>query len=246
MFRESWPDLRRYGMKAPGHQVANTLKRNRKFPIYSLPSSLIDTVAASAAVPLLVQLYGPQAGGHFALVQKVLAIPLTLIAASVADAFHSRLAVCARDTPQNMLSLFKSTSGALLVLGLVPALVLVFAGNRLFAFIFGHAWSAAGTLAAISAPWFLAQFVVSPLSRLVFVLRGQESKLIYDLVLLSGVFGTYELARVQRLTITGTVTALTVVNTAAYLLYYAVLFHIVARSTPVLATQPTGEFQPLN
>jgi O-antigen/teichoic acid export membrane protein len=216
--------------------VAHTLKRNSKLPIYSLPSSLIDTIAASAALPLIVQLYGAHAGGQFALVQRVLAIPLILVAASVADAFHSRLALCSRDTPEKTLSLFNRTSVVLLLLGLAPALALVFAGDRMFAFVFGGTWSAAGKLAAISAPWFLAQFVVSPLSRLVFVLHGQEAKLIYDIVLLLGIFGTYEFARSRHLTMIGTVAVLTAVNTVAYLLYYAVLFRIASKSTSKLAT----------
>jgi lipopolysaccharide exporter len=237
MLKQSLPGLRLYGIRAEPRQLACALKRNSKLPVYSLPSSLIDNIAAGAALPLLVQLYGTHAGGQFALVQKVCAVPLALISASVADAFHNRIALCARDTPERTRALFNRTSAVLLLMGLAPALALVFAGNCLFGFVFGNAWAAAGTLAAISAPWFLAQFVVSPLSRLVFVLHGQEAKLIYDVALLLGIFGTYEFALSRHLTLVRTVAALTIVNTLAYFLYYLVLLHIVSKSTPRLVGQ---------
>jgi O-antigen/teichoic acid export membrane protein len=217
-----------------GNQLKNivrALTHNFKLPTYSLPSSLIDTVAATATLPLIVQLYGAHAGGQFALLQRVLAVPLVLVSASVADAFHSRVALCVRDTPGQVLTLFNRTSAALLLLGIAPALVLGMAGEPLFKFAFGGAWSAAGRLASISAPWFLAQFVVSPLSRLVFVLRGQEAKLAYDVALLLGVIGTYEFARLRHLTMFNTVAVLTIVNAVAYLIYYGILRHIVRKST---------------
>jgi hypothetical protein len=43
-----------------------------------------------------------------------------------------------------------------------------------------------GTIAAIVAPWFLISFIVSPLSRLVYVLHGRRLKLIYDILIFGG------------------------------------------------------------
>jgi len=229
LFRHAWPALKN-ALKSPRSDFANTLRSNRKLVIYSLPSSLIDTLASNMLVPLMVLLYGTTTGGQFALMQKVLAVPFALIATSVADTFHSRLAVCVREKPGQLLPLFARTSVGLFFVGLVPAFILFFAGDRLFAFAFGKPWALAGTLASITAPFFLAQMVVSPLSRLVFVLRGQESKLIYDLLVMTGILLTFWVARTYKLNLIHTVWAITLVNTFAYVVYYLVLLRIIIRA----------------
>ncbi len=239
LFRCAWPALRQVA-KSPRHELMGTLASNRKLVIYSLPSSVIDALAMNMLVPLLVALFGSSAGGQFALMQKVLAVPFVLVAASVADTFHSRLAVCARENPAQMLPLFTRTSLGLFLVGLGPALILFFGGNWLFAFAFGKPWAMAGTLASITAPFFLTQMVVSPLSRLVFVLRGQESKLIYDFLLMTGILLTFRIARSYRLSLTDTVWAITLVNTFSYLIYYLVLLRIIVntrRDSPPQQTQ---------
>jgi lipopolysaccharide exporter len=231
IFREAWPKVRSLLVGVSIRDLLRTLNANRKLAVYSLPSSFIDTLVANLPIPLIVNLYGLEAGGYFALVQKVLAVPLGLIATSVADTFHGSLAVCARESPHRMLRLFKRTSLSLLVVGLAPTLLLAFCGQSLFQMIFGHQWATAGTLAALSAPWFLTQFIVSPLSRLVFVLRGQELKLIYDIVVMASMVAVAAFSLHRKISLFKTVWAFSLVNTLAYIVYYFVLVWIISRST---------------
>jgi lipopolysaccharide exporter len=237
LVRDAWPALKGVVAKAGRNDLVSALAENRSLAGYSLPSSLVDTLAANIPLPLLVQLYGSALGGQFSLMQRVLSVPLALIATSVADTFHSRLAVCAREKPEQMLGLFARTSAGLFLLGLGPALILFFIGDRLFALIFGATWTTAGTLAGITAPLLLAQMVVSPLSRLVFVLRGQKSKLIYDLALMAGILLIFGIAWRQKLSLVHTVWAITLVNILCYFVYYMVLLRIVLKARPDPATE---------
>ena len=230
LFRDAWPALKSAAARANRNEIVSALSDNRNLAIYSLPSSLIDTLAANLPLPLLVQLYGTALGGQFALMQRVLAVPLVLIATSVADTFHSRLAVCAREQPGQIPGLFARTSAGMFLLGLAPALILFFAGDRLFALVFGKPWAIAGTLAGITAPLLLAQMIVNPLSRLVFVLRGQKSKLIYDLTLMTGILLVFGVARHQKLSLVHTVWGITLVGIFCYIVYYLVLLRIVLRA----------------
>jgi lipopolysaccharide exporter len=230
LFRDSWIALKNVVVKARRRDLVSALAESRSFARYSLPSSLIDTLAANMPLPLLVQLYGSALGGQFSLMQRVLSVPLALIATSVADTFHSRMAVCAREKPEQILGLFVRTSASLFLLGLGPALVLFFAGDRLFALVFGEPWTTAGTLAGITAPLFLAQMIVSPLSRLVFVLRGQKSKLIYDLMLMAGLLLIFGVAWQQKLSLVHTIWAITLINILCYIVYYIVLLRIVIKA----------------
>lgn len=234
IFREAWPKVRCLLVDISIRDLLRTLNGNRKLMVYSLPSTFIDTLVANLPIPLIINLYGLEAGGYFALVQKVLAVPLGLIATSVADTFHSSLAIFARESPNRMLTLFKRTSLWLFVIGLVPTLLIAVFGRSLFQVVFGQQWAIAGTLAALSTPWFITQFIVSPLSRLVFVLRGQELKLIYDIVILTSMFAVAALAFHWKFSLFKTVWALSLVNTFAYVIYYLVLMQIIAKSTPRL------------
>jgi len=224
MARKAWPVIRRY---APNIRDAEkVLGSNRRFPLYSTPSSLLNVLGTSLPLPLLVTLYGSDVGGYYSLVWRVLAAPVALIGASMADAFHSRAALYARDDPKRLLRFFHSTSAALLAMGIVPALTVFIFGEPIFAFAFGIKWKLSGTIAVIVAPWFLTSFIVSPLSRLVYVLHGQRLKLIYDVSILGGNLIVFVLARRLGWTMLHMVTMMSGVNTAAKVVYYLVLLRI--------------------
>jgi O-antigen/teichoic acid export membrane protein len=232
LFRESWEQISELLAGLRMHDLLHTLNANRKLMVYSLPSTFIDTLVANLPVPLLVKLYGIEAGGYFALVQRVLAVPLGLIATSVADTFHSSLAICAKDNPSDMRRLFRRTSLWLFFIGIVPTVLLAGFGDSLFRMIFGSQWANAGTLAALSTPWFLTQFVVSPLSRLVFVLSGQEMKLVYDIVILLGMLSVGMVSFRAGWSLGRTVWAFSLINAIAYVIYYLILVGIINRATP--------------
>jgi O-antigen/teichoic acid export membrane protein len=207
----------------------STLKEHRKFPIYSLPSSFIDNLSLNIPVPLLALLYGSGIAGHFALVQRVMAVPVYLLAANIADVFHSRLAVYARENPERCAPLFRRTALGLFLLGIVPAAGLVLLGKPLFSLVFGSRWAMAGGMAGLIAPWFLGQFVVSPLSRAVLVLRGQEFKLIYDAFTVLSIGAVFWAAKYYSFTPMRAVLWLSIVNTMAYCAYFLVLTYLVSR-----------------
>src|SRR5262249_56553838 len=101
-------------------------------------------------------LYGVDFGGYYSLVWRVLAVPVVLVSACIADAFHSRAALYAREDMPRVLSLFYSTTAALLAIGAIPAVVLSMYGEQIFTVVLGSKWRLSGTVASIVAPWFLA------------------------------------------------------------------------------------------
>jgi lipopolysaccharide exporter len=185
-------------------------------------------LGTSLPLPLLVTLYGADVGGYYSLVWRVLAAPVVLIGASMADAFHSRAALYAREDPKRLLGFFHSTSMGLLAIGIIPASMVFLFGEPIFLFVFGVKWRLSGIIASIVAPWFLTSFIVSPLSRLVYVLHGQRLKLIYDLLILGGNLMVFFFARHLSWPMLHMVTVMSVMNTASKVVYYFVLFRIAA------------------
>jgi len=229
MFRKAWPVLRGHFSSFRRNEFASALWRHRKFPLYSLPSSFLDALGMSLSVPLLVRLYGASVGGYYSLVWRAVAVPSAVVTVAIADTFHSRLAACARETPAQIMGLFKRTSLALLLLGSIPTVILWFWGEPLFRFVFGAGWAVSGTIAAIVAPWYLSEFVVTPVSRVVVVLSGQEMKLIWDALSMASLITVFFIAQWRGIGALPMIRVLTVLNTVLRMLYYLILIRIILR-----------------
>jgi O-antigen/teichoic acid export membrane protein len=226
MFKSTWPELRGYVARFRWSDCKEALWKYRKFPLLTLPSALIDAICVSLAVPLIVQIYGPKTGGYYALVWRVLSLPSMLITLAVADTFHSEIADLVRTNPNAALSFFLKTSKTLVLIGSIPCVILVFWARPLFVLVLGPQWGVSGVMAAIIAPWYISQFVVNPVSRLVLVLSGQESKLIWDILCLISIPAVFYAAQVEKLDALGAVRLLSVVNAILYVAYFAVLLRL--------------------
>jgi O-antigen/teichoic acid export membrane protein len=228
MMRAAWPALIREKAASSGRDFLQTLKSYRKFAVYSLPSSILEALAASISLPLIVTYYGISAGGSYALVWRALALPQILLTANIADAFYVRAASTWQKEPEALLPLIKKTASVLLLIGVWPALGLVFLAPRIFEVVFGTRWVEAGTLAACVAPSFLAHFVVNPLTRTVLVVERQELKFIYDLMSLVGPIAVFVVAHLRTWPLVTTVIALTSFKAASYFVYYLILLKVSA------------------
>jgi O-antigen/teichoic acid export membrane protein len=226
MMRAAWPTLVREKAASRGRDFLQTLNRYRKFAVYSLPSSILETLAASISLPLIVTYYGISAGGSYALVWRALALPQILLTANIADAFYVRAASTWQKDPEALQPLIKKTAGVLLLVGAWPALGLVFLAPRIFEVIFGARWVEAGVLAACVAPSFLAHFVVNPLTRTVLVVERQELKFIYDVMSLIGPIVVFVVAHLRAWPLVMTVIALTSFKAASYIVYFLILLKV--------------------
>jgi lipopolysaccharide exporter len=226
MLRAAWPALKRELAVSDLGQIKDTLKNNRQFVLYSLPSSLLDTLAATISLPLLVYLYGLSAGGSYSLVWRVLALPAVLITANVADAFHSRAAVISQNNPDVLAGLMKRMAGLLLLIGICPAAILVAFGPQLFRWSFGSKWVEAGTMAGWIAPWFLAQFIVNPLSRVVLVVGRQKVKFVYDVITFGGTIAVFVIAHHYQWPVMTAIAALAGLKTIAYCIFFLLLLNV--------------------
>jgi O-antigen/teichoic acid export membrane protein len=213
------------------------LRRYWRFPVLSVPSSFLDAFSLALPIPLITSLYGVEAAGLFVLVQLVLALPTAVIGMSVADAFHGRIAVLARESPAGAIDLFRRTGLALLLIGGPITIAGMIAVPLVFDLIFGPAWHAAGPLVVVMAPWALASLVVGPLSRVVFVYEGQALKAGYDLLVLGLVFGSLTLSAQNGLDLTSAVAVMSALRVASYGAYLALLIWLVRRTGGAARTE---------
>jgi O-antigen/teichoic acid export membrane protein len=225
------PDIMSSARRPAWRGARSLLMSYWKFPAFSLPSSFIDTLAGVLPLPLIGQFYGLEAAGYYALVQTVFALPFTVVARSVADVFHGRVATLARDAPGQVASLFLRTAGALAGIGLAIGLAVFVLAPALFPFVFGQQWQTAGYVAAVLAPRMVVQLIVSPLSRIVFVYQGQEAKLLFDVAVLTLTIAGLAGAKLLGLPFLAALAILAGTDLVAYGLYCGILWNLIRRST---------------
>ena len=177
------PALRHEGFRSSTWtDMREAFVRYRRFPLFSTWSGLANTVGLQAPVLLFAALYGPAVVGAYALAQRVLQVPASVIGSAVGQVFFGAATTAHRDGRLNFLVL--QIFSKLTDLGLPIALVTMLVGPRLFSLVFGPAWQQAGEFAQLLAPWLLLVFIGSPLTKLFPTLERQSQGLVFQIVLL--------------------------------------------------------------
>ena len=208
LHRQGWAAL------LPTTPQRRYLRHHRAFWRFTLPSSLLN--AAVGQLPLLIigARHGVMAAGLFALTQRVLAAPISLLAASVLEVFK-RESVRQYQEHGDCRPAYRHALRVLLALGAVPASVLWVASPALFSFVFGADWRGAGELAQIMAPLFFLNFVAGPLSYVFSVAGRQKIELLWQVAL----FATTVAAFAAPLSLSHNVLAYSIGYSLLYLVY---------------------------
>jgi O-antigen/teichoic acid export membrane protein len=197
MLAIAWPRLvsllRQWDMRTG----IDVLRRNIKYPLIGLPSSLMDALAAALPLPLIANLYGTMAAGQYLLVQRIASLPAGLIVASVSDVYHPVMAQAYWEQPEQLRPIIARIAKRLLLVAGAIYIPLSLISPFLFSLVFGQQWGQAGIFMAILAPINIAALVVSPLSRALYVMNRIEKKLVFDaislLVPIAGLYGLHSL-----------------------------------------------------
>ena len=237
-------DLKRNASRIRIRRVIASLRWNYCFPLYCLPSTLINTVALYASTPLMILCYGVETGGAFALAWSILTLPINLIGRGVSDIFHKKAAERFTRTDRSVRQLLFRTASALFLIGLVPSALLALYGERLFSWALGPECALSGMMAEAMSPWMLAQFAVTPLTQVMSVMRSYHRKLIYD-------FTSAGIATASILFVYSTggppilaILVLSALNVAAYTLLLYLLSSAIADPRP--ATLPADRLPSKN
>lgn len=158
------------------------LIKHAAFWRYALPADLLNVVAGKLPLFMIGLKFGLLEAGLFALTQRVLAAPISLLAASVLEVFK-RQSVHEWQTFGNCRDAYTHTFKALALLGAIPTILMVVFAPTLFALIFGESWRQAGEYARIMSPLYFLNFIASPLSYVFYVVGKQRVDLVWQVAL---------------------------------------------------------------
>ncbi len=202
--------------RVSGPRLLETLKKNYRFPVFSMPGDLVNNVAAQLPLFVILARFGEESLAHFALTTRTLAGPVGLIAGSVVAVFKEQASRDFREQG-NCVSAYRHTFKSLILLGIVPLVSLGLFGEHVFVLAFGGNWRSAGQYAQILAPMFYLKFIASPLSFTFYIAQRQTYDLYWQLCLLAVTSSAF--------TLTGDIRTAVIAYAAGYTgLYVVYLF----------------------
>ena len=230
LIKNAWPTLVRVWRSFQIRRLRVVFRRNYRFPLFCVPSTLVDTVAMALTAPLLIAFFGMAIGGAYVLIHRVLSLPISLFGRNVSDVFHQRLARCAHRGDGAALRLLDRTVLRLFLMSCIPIVLLFLFAESLVPLILGPNWVDAGIIASAIAPWLLAQFVITPVSQAASVYNSYHVKLIYDFTSLCSVVGSITICAAHTASYAVTIHVLAWTSALAYVLFYFLLRLIVKRA----------------
>jgi O-antigen/teichoic acid export membrane protein len=163
--------------------VLSAASRYRRFPIYSTWEGFGSKAGVELPPILFASLFGPGAAGLYALSNRVLQLPVSLVGTAVGQVFFAEAAEARRTGKIG--SLVDKMHNILAHIGMGPSLILIVVAPDLFTVVFGADWREAGEFARWMTPWLYLVFVSSPLSTLFAVFEKQNQALVFQSILLA-------------------------------------------------------------
>ncbi len=173
--RDAWREDRAALRSVTADSMSGALRRYSRFPKYSALEALANTAGSQLPVIVIAALaMGPEAG-YLMLATRVMAAPMTLIGGAVAQVYLSR---AGEELRKGTLAPFTvRVLGGLAKTGVGPLLFAGVVAPPVFAIVFGPEWRRAGELVSWMTPWFVLQFLSSPVSMVMHVTNRQRAML---------------------------------------------------------------------
>lgn len=153
--------------------LKNTAKKYSRFPKYSTLEALLNALSIQFPILLIATANIGTEAGYLILAMQVLQAPMALIGTAVGQAYYAY--ATDKKNRSSLLLFTKKTTRNLLRTSLIPSSFLFLFAPFLFEYIFGPSWVRAGELIQWMCPWFIAQFVTSPISMALHVIGEQKT-----------------------------------------------------------------------
>ena len=144
-----------------------------RFPKYSTWEALANSAAIQVPIIMIAALAAGPEAGYLLLAMTVIQAPMALLGTAIGQVYLSRAPQEYRDrrlgrfTAEILSGLIKTGVGPLLGVGILSPIV--------FGPLFGEEWRRAGWLVAWMTPWFIMQYLSSPISMALHVTGHQRT-----------------------------------------------------------------------
>ena len=176
-------DIRRLSFKLSFSRLKKEAIRYKRFPLFSTPAGLVNTLASQLPT-FLLRLFGGEAMvGYYGMMNRVLVLPTQVVGQAMSDVFRQQASAQYAQKGQ-CLALYRKTAKTLFLVSLLPFALLFFFGEPVFLWFFGKDWVVSARLIAMMAPFYLVRFVVSPLTFMTIIAEEQLFEMLWQIAYL--------------------------------------------------------------
>lgn len=189
------------------NRIKKIFKDYSRFPKYSTWEAFTNSGAIQIPIILIAYFAIGSEAGFLMLAMSLLSAPMSLIGGAVAQVYLSE---AAEKYHEGKLKDFThKTIWSLLKLGFPPLLITAISAPFLVPLVFGLEWQRTGVLITWMAPWFLMQFITSPVSMTLHITNNQQTAMLLQMfgfllrtgcVITSGLFAPSIIAEVFAIT----------------------------------------------
>lgn len=198
-------------------------KRYVNFPRFSLPAELINNTTIRYPLIIFPILFGNEVAGFLTLAYRIVAIPARFVSTAVAEVFFQRASKEMREKNQCR-HLFLFTSVFLAAISILGFGVLYFSLDLAFNIVFESNWKATSTYIKILIPLFAVNFIVSPLSTMIYVTEKQTWDLYWQSFYLFMISISTMSAWFFYRNLESVLSSLVYAGIISYVVYYILLF----------------------
>lgn len=192
MFQVLKEDLS-YKKEISKERILEAATKYIEFPKFSIWGALINSLSFNVITLLIAAVFSTTIVGFYALINRVLALPSTIIGTSISQVYFEQASSEMKETGRAS-ETFYYTLKKLFIIG-VPIFIIIFlVVEDLFVIAFGSKWEEAGFYAKILLPFFLVRFISSTLSTTMTVFEKIKESLFVHISIIAASFGTFAAA----------------------------------------------------
>lgn len=180
--------LRRLGIRLRGllrcpnlADVATQLRRYRNLTRIGLLAALVNAAGSAFTALMLLWLFSAEDAGQYAMVDRLVGLPIGLIVGAASQVFMSHLAHQLKQPADTAPALLRRVVAQQALWGALPALLLFAAGPWLVPLVLGAQWQRSGEFVQALVPLYFVAFAVGPVNMALTVLDRQALQFGWDL-----------------------------------------------------------------
>lgn len=154
------------------HRMTIAASAYQRYPKFSTFEALANSASIQLPLIIIIGFVGSAELGLLMLAMRIMQAPMSLAGSAVSQVYYAQ----AVDEHRHgrLAELTAKVMGGLAKFGVGPLLFLGLVSPSLFGIVFGEAWQRAGVLIAWMTPWFVLQFIASPVSMALHVTSHQR------------------------------------------------------------------------
>ena len=204
-------------------RMAQLARDYHRFPLYSTWEGLFNVASAQLPLLLIATLYSGSEPGFLMLAMSVIQAPMALFGVSVGQLYLAEAPSALR--AGKLIELTQRIINMLVKTGVGPLIAGGILAPFAFPLIFGVAWARSGEILAWMTPWFIMQFIASPISMALSITGHQPRAMLLQVFSLATRIGSVIVA--YWLGLRGASEAFAVSGLVSYLVYYVVVMRAI-------------------